>query len=198
MTICTDYWRDIPGFGGRYAASRSGEIRSSNRKVRPILLHPKCGTNNRLYVCIRPDLSVKAKMFSAHALVLLAFSGPCPAGKVVRHLDGNPRNNHLTNLAYGTMAENAHDKVGHGTNNWGARNGGARLTEADVRSLRRLSAEGISGRELARRYKISPPHVSGIINGRFWRNLLPKIPTGVRICPTCGKPLDHPRSVRPC
>src|SRR5512135_1179056 len=33
-----------------------------------------------------------------HRAVLEAFSGPCPEGMECRHLDGNRRNNHISNL----------------------------------------------------------------------------------------------------
>ena len=55
------------------------------------------------------------KVFSVHVLVMAAFVGPRPEGAVTRHLDGNPLNNHLTNLAYGSQSENLRDAVAHGT-----------------------------------------------------------------------------------
>ncbi len=48
-----------------------------------------------------------------HVIVLLAFRGPPEEGQVCRHLDGNPANNHLENLAWGTRSENAHDAIKH-------------------------------------------------------------------------------------
>lgn len=49
-----------------------------------------------------------------HALVLEAFVGPRPEGMVCRHLDGDPTNNTVENLAWGTHSENQYDKVEHG------------------------------------------------------------------------------------
>ena len=49
-----------------------------------------------------------------HRLVLEAFVGPCPDGMECRHLDGNPGNNRLDNLAWGTRAENQQDAIRHG------------------------------------------------------------------------------------
>ncbi|MFQ5572374.1 MAG: HNH endonuclease [Rhodothermales bacterium] len=46
-----------------------------------------------------------------HRLVAWAFLGPQPSLHSVRHLDGNPRNNHLTNLAYGMPWENIEETV---------------------------------------------------------------------------------------
>jgi hypothetical protein len=50
-----------------------------------------------------------------HRLVLEAFVGPCPDGMECRHLDGNPGNNRLDNLAWGTRAENQADSIRHET-----------------------------------------------------------------------------------
>lgn len=55
------------------------------------------------------------KRFGVHQLVALAFIGPCPPGKEVRHLDGNPANRAASNLTYGTHGENMLDKALHGT-----------------------------------------------------------------------------------
>jgi hypothetical protein len=50
-----------------------------------------------------------------HSLVILAFVGPRPDGEQVRHLNGNPADNRLTNLAYGTQSQNQQDSLRHGT-----------------------------------------------------------------------------------
>lgn len=50
-----------------------------------------------------------------HRLVLEAFVGPCPNGMECRHLDGDPSNNALDNLCWGTRLENHRDSVRHGT-----------------------------------------------------------------------------------
>lgn len=49
-----------------------------------------------------------------HGLVLAAFDGPRPDDLETRHLDGNPTNNRLSNLIYGTGTENQLDRVRHG------------------------------------------------------------------------------------
>ena len=63
-------------------------------------------------MCIRDS----EKPYCVHALVAAAFIGPRPDGLLIRHLDGNPRNNRVGNLQYGTGSENQRDAVVHGTN----------------------------------------------------------------------------------
>lgn len=50
-----------------------------------------------------------------HALVLEAFVGPCPEGCECLHSDGDPTNNRLGNIRWGTRQENVDDMKRHGT-----------------------------------------------------------------------------------
>ena len=65
------------------------------------------------YICVPPGRR-GAKREKLHALVAEAFLGPRPAGAIVRHLSDEKRNNAVTNLAYGTRGDNAHDAIRNG------------------------------------------------------------------------------------
>lgn len=105
-----------------------------------------------------------------HTLVLSAWRGPRPQGMQCRHLDGNRSNSALSNLAWGTAAENAADKVRHGTirpRNY------RRLTIAEARAIRADAArEKVA--DLARRYGTSVYVVRDVINGKTWRDDMSK------------------------
>lgn len=58
---------------------------------------------------------------SVHRLVALAFIGPCPEGMEVLHINGEPDDNRLENLRYGTRAENVADTIRHGRHPWAGR-----------------------------------------------------------------------------
>ncbi len=50
-----------------------------------------------------------------HDLVLEAFVGSCPDGQECLHDDGDPTNNRVGNLKWGTRAQNVADMIRHGT-----------------------------------------------------------------------------------
>jgi hypothetical protein len=101
-------WRPVPGWEDLYLVSDSGDVMSL-RTGRPM------NPDSRKY--LRVKLSAgggQRKSYLVHRLVALAFLGPCPDGKEVRHLDGDNLNNRAANLAYGTSSENNLDRVLHG------------------------------------------------------------------------------------
>lgn len=56
----------------------------------------------------------KTRRRYVHHLVLEAFVGLRERGQECRHLDGDPLNNRLDNLAWGTSSENTWDTLRHG------------------------------------------------------------------------------------
>lgn len=119
-----EIWKPIPGAHG-YEASSEGNIRSVDRRVpssynserlaRGVLLSPALLPSGHLHV------EISGVTRTVHSLVAETFLGEMPAGMEVRHLDGNPANNQIENLAYGTRSENTYDRVAHGTHHFAAR-----------------------------------------------------------------------------
>lgn len=104
-----------------------------------------------------------------HRLIMESFVSACPDGMECRHLDGNPKNNNVGNLKWGTRRENEADKILHGTSNRGSRNGNAKLTERDVSEIRaRYSAGRITQQALAVEYGVSDSGICQIITGKAW------------------------------
>lgn len=164
----SEAWKDIPGYEGRYQASTSGRIRSVDHYVR-------CGKNgkgSRLVRgrVLRPGRYCKAGHISVvlgkgtngrpvHQLVALTFLGPVPDGMEVLHNDGNPTNNQLRNLRYGTRTENILDvyRIGRA---W------RKLTVKDAGEIRDRLKAGESVAHLAREYAVARITISRIRDRR--------------------------------
>jgi hypothetical protein len=105
-------------------------------------------------------------------LVLEVFVGLCPEGMECCHEDDDCTNNRLTNLRWGTRAENNQDKVRNGRVYQGDRHHRAKVTADDVREMRRLSAEeGMTNVALATRFRLTPTMVGYIITRKSWKHV---------------------------
>lgn len=161
-----EQWTPIVGFEGRYEVSNMGQVRSLSRPSPGIM---------RLYTdpAGRPRINLwlggRYYRKKVHRLVLEAFVGPCPPEKECAHINGNPSDNRVSNLAWVTHAENESHKKIHGTDNVGERNPSARLTKGEVAEIRREYAKGgISQSLLGSRHGVTPSHISDIIRGQKW------------------------------
>lgn len=67
------------------------------------------------YPSVRLTIDGKRTHLPVHRIVAELFLGETPSPQhEVRHLDGDPLNNHVTNLAWGTRQDNANDRERHG------------------------------------------------------------------------------------
>lgn len=113
-----EQWRPVPGFSA-YLISDIGRV-ISNRRRRQRFLHPNIGTEGYRVVGMARD-DGKRITRKVHALVAEAFIGPRPDEMQVCHRDGDQLNNCVDNLYYGTVGDNARDRVRHGRDVWGTR-----------------------------------------------------------------------------
>jgi len=168
-------WLPIPGFESVYMVSSLGRVRSvdrivptkrGQRRYRGRVLNPTLRPDGRLVV----NLSSRIRL--VHRLVLEAFVGACPAGQVCRHFpDPNPANNHLSNLSWGTQAENMADRVVHGTDSRGEDRPLSKLTEGDVVQIRGLLEEGVTQSTIAQRFRVCQATISKIARGVVWSHV---------------------------
>lgn len=108
-------WRPVPNYEGLYKVSDTGVIVSLYKGNENRPLRPAGSVTGHLRVSLRRDKTPKTHL--VHRLVAHAFLGPCPPGYEVLHRDGDPGNNALANIHYGTRSENVLDQVSHGVHN---------------------------------------------------------------------------------
>ena len=119
-----EQWKPVNGYEGIYEVSSHGRVRSVDRtvtrsdgkvhrykgKVLSAGLRKRGG-----YPLVSLYTHGKSRKRYVHALVAETFIGTRPEGMEVCHSDGDPTNNSLENLRYGTRSDNELDKVRHGT-----------------------------------------------------------------------------------
>lgn len=151
-----------------YVVGRDGEV-TSHVHTRPRVLHP-IGMGKYQGFTLR-DKTGRLRRIYHHRLVIETFHGPCPPGQEARHRDGDPGNNSADNLIWGTRAQNMRDKESHGTAPQGERHPMAKLTEADVREIRRLHADGVGLPDLMARFGVTRMTCWRAATGRQWTHI---------------------------
>jgi len=115
---------------------------------------------------------VKRKKRFAHRVAYEFEIGPIPVGKVVMHTCDNPACVRPEHLRVGDQAENVADMIqkkrDRRPNLKGAENGRAKLTEEDVREIRRRLRAGATQTELALEYGVALSNIGHIVHGRSW------------------------------
>ena len=168
--LIIEIWKDIPGYEGKYQASSLGRIKSMNRKVRGV--NPYTGVEFMRSVperILKPGMYCKTGHVSVvlsghsngkpvHQLVALAFYGPCPTGYEVLHKNGNPRDNSVSNLHYGTRTENILDVYKFRA--W------RKLDLASVDEIRKQLRLGLSQSLIAKNFNVSVSTINKIKLGR--------------------------------
>ncbi len=103
-------WLSVIDYEGLYLVSDLGRVRSLPRNTTSgRILKQHADDVGRLDVKLSKNGVEKTRR--VHQLVAEAFIGPCPPGQEVRHLDDDPSNNCLANLAYGTSKQNKADML---------------------------------------------------------------------------------------
>ncbi len=168
-----EIWKDIPGYEGEYQASDQGQIKSLKREA----LSRNWSTRQPFYRTV-PERILKPGRYckyghvsvilrrgtngqSVHQLVMRTFIGDPPEGMEVLHINGQPADNRLSNLRYGSRRDNILDVYRQG-GRW------RKLSTDDVEAIRFGLHCGIRGSELAVMYGVSQTIISAIKYGRIF------------------------------
>lgn len=142
--------REIPGYEGKYSASRSGFIYSH---IRDKYLTARVNKGYLIVALVNNNIR---KHHYVHRLVMSAFHGD--SNLEVNHIDGNKDNNCIKNLEYVTKQENMNHAVASGLIP-------RKVTDKDIDAMKNLKAFGWSNRSIAKRLGIVHYTVGKYING---------------------------------
>jgi hypothetical protein len=169
-----EIWKPVPGYEGRYEVSDLGRVRSLDREI--ICMGEIKGSyvSRKKGRVLRPGpsnyghLSVvlgRGKTRMVHELVLRAFVGEPPDKHECCHNNGDPTDNRLSNLRWGTRSENSVDAVKHGSR--------GKLTAAQVREIRQRLATCAHGDQtkLAAEYGVSLCTINSIKFNRIYKHV---------------------------
>ena len=150
----------MPGYEGLYEVSDQGRVRSFARYKSGRILRPGRMPQGHMSVALG-----RGNSQCVHKLVLLTFVGPAPDRHECCHNNGDPSDNRLENLRWGTRSENNIDAVQH------QRRG--KLSAEDVRAIRQALATGRRGigKELAGAYGVHESSISALKVRRHYGHL---------------------------
>jgi hypothetical protein len=168
-------FREIPSAPG-YRASNTGEVESSFKGEWQRLRLQIVTKGRKRYKFIRIRYTGSVRNVTVHRLVLEAFVGPCPPGMEGCHNNGDTFDNRLENLRWDTRVANHGDKRSHGTHKEGSQIVGAKFDEAIVEEIIVMLVEGKSGREIRKRFKVSPKLLNKIARKTHWKHVVPDRP----------------------
>lgn len=168
----TETWKPIPDYEGSYEVSDQGRVRSVDRFVQVNNIRYGGYKSYRFGKVLKSGTMTGGHQSVAlcrgnsrcvHELVLLAFDRKPNQGEECRHLNGDPSDNRLANLRWGTRSENIRD------NKFLKPRTGNRLDATTIRAIRLdtvIHTQRGALTKIAKKYNTSLSTVSAIKNGR--------------------------------
>ena len=176
-----EIWKALPNYEGIYEVSNLGQIRSLTREViysngRKHIHHGKIlkFSDHEYGYYLVTLCNYNQIQLPIHVLVLQTFYGPAPEGYLCRHLDGNPQNNRLYNLIWGTHKENYADMVKHERryNQQGENGPQAKLNNDQIKIIKEKLRKGARRIDLAKKFNVNSNTIGDIKMGRTWKHII--------------------------
>jgi hypothetical protein len=168
-----EIWKDVVGYEGIYQVSNLGNVKriklargSSLNKIM------KAAPNRNGYPRLSLCKNNRPEQLLVHRLVAAAFIGPCPEGYEVNHIDGKQGNPRANNLEYVTSKENSEHATQTGLMPFGTRRTNAKLNDVVVREIRQLRKDGLTMKEIGKRFNVSRRTIGDVVNGKMWTHVV--------------------------
>jgi hypothetical protein len=161
----------IPGWEN-YGISKNGDVSRIKAGVRGAtagLVLSQSIHKKRGYLTVRLYDKDRQKTFDVHRLMAITFLGGVPKGMNVCHNNGIKTDCRLENLRIDTQSANCADKLMHGTDNRGQKNGKNKYTNEFILLLKQKLADGQKSIDISREFGVPYSHVRNIKNGYKWK-----------------------------
>lgn len=176
-------WKTIPGYAN-HEASNYGNIRSIDHYVPFHDVNTKSISKRLIigririlestkhgYLAVR--LISKGKLLSVHRLIALSFIPNAEGHEMINHIDGNRKNNMVTNLEWCNGSHNIKHSFNIGrSRKWGANKGRVGLDECQVLTIKSLLSDKFTQRRIAEYFKVSASTINDIKKGKSWGHLV--------------------------
>jgi hypothetical protein len=159
--------RPIPGHTD-YLASPDGRIWSLKNGRLKLMTAFERDRYGHMAVDLTQD--GKYRVHYVHRLVAAAFLPPPLPNHIVCHIDNDVKNNAVSNLCWGTSAQNSADMVSSQRQSRGSNRPLAKLTERDVVQIRNL-AKTTPQNKLAKQFNVSASVINRVVICKTWRHV---------------------------
>ncbi len=166
-----------PCFGwSRYVISADGQVYSllRNQPTMGRLLRTHSGPNGYVYIALRKQYGTNGprRSVALHRLVWLSWRGPVPNKMCLDHIDGNKKNNALSNLEPVTHSENHRRAFRLGLRSMlGEKNPQSKFTTDIVIWIRYAVSFGVSQKRVARLLNTTTGAVNLIVRRKRWNHV---------------------------
>jgi hypothetical protein len=156
-----EMYKPVKNFENRYLVNENGQIFSI---LKGKILKPMSHKLGYLYYDLRKDK--KRKLYYVHRLVSEHFIDNPLSKKYVNHIDGNKKNNSISNLEWVTSKENVNHAIKTGLIKR------VKLKLDDVRIIKELIKRGDTCISISKKFNVTPGCISGIKYNNNWSSHL--------------------------
>jgi hypothetical protein len=166
-----EIWKEVPGSSGRYFVSNYGRLKSFKYKKDGAIL--KGGETNGFKLVDIQFKGEKGRRLYLHKLLAEVWlEKPSEEYTFVTHLDGNLKNNHISNLAWMTkdQLDEHHRQLSSKIppKERVKRITSSKLKVRDVIAIKKMLQNGVQNVDIAKMFRISDMQVTRIKRGENW------------------------------
>jgi len=160
-----EIWKDVVGYEGLYQVSSIGRVKSLHKNKEIIL---KGGMSTSGYPFFSLSKNGDIKYNSTHRFIAIAFLDKKDEHNYVNHKNGIKVDNRVENLEWCTQSEN----LLHSYATLNRKGAQRKLTDDDVREIRRLFTNGESSSDILKIFPIKKRSLNSVKNYKTYKRVI--------------------------